>query len=640
MLFAMVFLGALIIPVHAAGFTTVKVNPLSQTISSGSSFTINIACVPYQPIKGFELKIVFNPSILKANSVSEGNIFNGHSTYFNAGSIDNIGGTIKNIYDVILGSDSVSSSGTLIKISFTAKSTAGTSSINLNNVGIVDNVGYVPITITNGSVQVTLQSNKPPVYASISPTNKSSNIPITSTSLSLTIRDPEGKSFDYSIQTRPNIGSVSVKNVGNGTKSCSISGLKYATTYRWYVNATDGYSWTRQWYTFTTAQNPANSTLILSNANPSKGATNVPISTSTITITVQNTHGHTFNMIFKTNPNIGSYSRTITIDGVKSFSISDLTYDTTYYWYISCKDSSTGQWTNQSYWFTTQDDPSDTGSPGDPGGGGVVPPDDNESIPNSPNNPPDAPIQPIGSIFIGRGINYTYTSSTIDPNGDIVRFQFDWGDGNFSNWTEFIDSNTNISASHAWNALANYSIRIIAQDPNGSNSSWSTPLNITVLEPEAENNTPTIDIKTINSGLVNQTIIFDASVSTSPDTAITSYVWDFGDGTKKTGKTSDHAYTQPGIYRVNLTVTDYTEQTFTKTIQVIIDAYTQITAQPESPSSFPYIGVALLFFTCCIVLSMSLIYRKRIQNTHKSSARHIKDIEEQIDELLFQRYGK
>ena len=257
LLSVVILLGYLILPVQAAGSTTVTVDLLSQTISSGSTFTISIACVPAQPIKAFELQVVFNPSLLKANSVAEGTIFNRYSTFFNPGSIDNVKGAITNIYDLILGKGMTSLSGTLVTISFTAKSTSGISAINLKNVGVTNDTKYVPITSTNGSVKITVQSqlsNKPPVYESMAPTNKSSNILISTPSLQLTIRDPEGKSFNYTIQTQPNVGSVSVHNVGNGTKSCGISGLKYATTYRWYVNATDGRTWTRQWYTFTTQQ--------------------------------------------------------------------------------------------------------------------------------------------------------------------------------------------------------------------------------------------------------------------------------------------------------------------------------------------------------------------------------------------------
>lgn len=49
---------------------------------------------------------------------------------------------------------------------------------------------------------------------------------------------------------------------------------------------------------------------------------------------------------------------------------------------------------------------------------------------------------------------------------------------------------------------------------------------------------------------------FDASPSASPNGIIVSYDWDFGDGTTASGKTVDHTFTEKGIYRVTLTVTD------------------------------------------------------------------------------------
>ena len=195
---------------------------------------------------------------------------------------------------------------------------------------------------------------QPPVYENMVPANKSTNIPISTSSLSLTIRDPNGDDFNYTIQTRPNVGSVSVHGTHNGTKQCTISGLKYATTYRWYVNATDGTNWKRRWYTFTTAPAPSNSLFSFSGITPGNGSRNIPISTSTLTVTIQNSKGHPFNYYIKTSPTIGSTLGGNKYNGSKTCTISNLAYSTTYYWYVSCKDVTTGQWTNQSFWFTTE----------------------------------------------------------------------------------------------------------------------------------------------------------------------------------------------------------------------------------------------------------------------------------------------
>jgi hypothetical protein len=598
----MIILGTLIISVHAAGFTTVKVNPLSQTVTSGSIFTISIACVPGQTIKSFELQVVFNPSLLKANSVSKGSIFSSYSTFFNAGSIDNAGGTINNIYDVILGTGSTSSSGTLVTISFTAKSTSGTSSINLKNVGITNSAGYISISITNGSVQITTQSqqsNNPPVYTSMFPANQSSNIPISTTSLSLTIRDPEGKPFDYTIQTRPNVGSASVNNAGNGTKSCSLSGLKYETTYWWYVNATDGVNWKRCWYTFTTVQNPTNNPFILSGATPTNGATNVPISTSKITITVQNSLGHAFNMNIKTSPNIGSNSRTNAVNGIKTFSISGLTYSTTYTWYISCQDLSNGQWANQSYRFRTESNPA---SNNQSNGGGSS---SNDSTPSTPdyNNPPNPPTQPSGPVVIEPGVSYYYTSSASDPDNDVICLRFDWGDGTYSNWTGFVTTDTTVSLSHMWMNESSCNISAIAQDEYGANSSWSDTLTVIVSQPESEEQPIINIIHSPNNISTNNTVQFYESGSV-PDSTIVSYYWEFGDGNTSTSKKAVHTYTNPGQYVVNVTINDNSGETYTKKIMITVDSAAPVMAQ----NKMDFIPIILISSTIGIAIAFCFLF--------------------------------
>lgn len=54
------------------------------------------------------------------------------------------------------------------------------------------------------------------------------------------------------------------------------------------------------------------------------------------------------------------------------------------------------------------------------------------------------------------------------------------------------------------------------------------------------------------------TVHFDASASRSPNGTITSYVWNFKDGSTDTGKQVDHTFYEKGIYSVTLTVTDST----------------------------------------------------------------------------------
>jgi len=51
-------------------------------------------------------------------------------------------------------------------------------------------------------------------------------------------------------------------------------------------------------------------------------------------------------------------------------------------------------------------------------------------------------------------------------------------------------------------------------------------------------------------------VSFDASGSSSPNGAIVSYAWTFGDGETAAGVIATHTYTEKGIYTVTLTVID------------------------------------------------------------------------------------
>ena len=77
-----------------------------------------------------------------------------------------------------------------------------------------------------------------------------------------------------------------------------------------------------------------------------------------------------------------------------------------------------------------------------------------------------------------------------------------------------------------------------------------------------------------DESVVNQIITFDASDSYDTDGAITSYEWDFDDGTTGMGMEATHAYGDAGTYTVTLTVTDNDGLTDT--------AITSITVKPPT----------------------------------------------------------
>ena len=76
-----------------------------------------------------------------------------------------------------------------------------------------------------------------------------------------------------------------------------------------------------------------------------------------------------------------------------------------------------------------------------------------------------------------------------------------------------------------------------------------------VINPPATGLTPRF-VATPTAPTDHQSVIFDASTSTSTNASILLYQWDFGDGDKASGITAQHAFDDPGTYVVTLTVTD------------------------------------------------------------------------------------
>ena len=74
--------------------------------------------------------------------------------------------------------------------------------------------------------------------------------------------------------------------------------------------------------------------------------------------------------------------------------------------------------------------------------------------------------------------------------------------------------------------------------------------------------------KTPKEGYPPLEVTFDASASSSPNGAIVSYEWDFGDDEAGSGVTVEHTYTEKGTYAVTLVVTDSTGATAARTDEV------------------------------------------------------------------------
>jgi len=102
----------------------------------------------------------------------------------------------------------------------------------------------------------------------------------------------------------------------------------------------------------------------------------------------------------------------------------------------------------------------------------------------------------------------------------------------------------------------NCDIDLIGVDGSGHNQTIPIVSSLPVLEPGVDVTPPAaVIVATPKSGDPPLTVAFDASGSTD-DRGITSYGWDFGDGSTGTGVAITHTYENAGVFIVTLTVTD------------------------------------------------------------------------------------
>jgi len=137
-----------------AGAIPVVVEPSYQILPGNKTFSVNVSVYPTRPIAGIQFDMHFDPSIIQAESVQAGDIFNGHPFQFDSG--NSINGEITGVYGFITETGgNVSEPGIFAVITFKTKDIDGISPLNLTNVSIYDeHAAPVPVMIFNASVEV------------------------------------------------------------------------------------------------------------------------------------------------------------------------------------------------------------------------------------------------------------------------------------------------------------------------------------------------------------------------------------------------------------------------------------------------------------------------------------------------------
>lgn len=96
------------------------------------------------------------------------------------------------------------------------------------------------------------------------------------------------------------------------------------------------------------------------------------------------------------------------------------------------------------------------------------------------NRAPLQPTTPVGEQNGNVRVNYRYTTSTIDLDGDEVYYFFDWGDGSNSGWVGPAESGVTFEQDHKYSKSGDYEIRVKAKDTNDLESLWSESLEVSM----------------------------------------------------------------------------------------------------------------------------------------------------------------
>ena len=458
--------------------------------------------------------------------------------------------------------------------------------------------------LTSASTYNSTDTNNAPSLNNESPANESLNLSINLTELTINITDIDGNNLSWSIETSPDIGNCSGYNETSGVKNCSVSNLNYSTNYTWFVNVTDGTNWIKKWYIFTTESNliSHNNCSEISNPSISNNSKDISVNTKFLSIYISDPEGDTFNWTVETKPDIGSCSGNNETNGTKICNITGLEYSTTYYWFVNVTDSGNGTWINHTYLFKTENRPSGSNSPSSPHRSTMS------------NNAPNKPDRPFGVEEGYVETSYSYTSKTTDPNNNKIKYQFNWGDGNKSEWSDYLDSGEDITMSHIWYEYGEYEISVIAKDTAGKESDWSESFIVKIYEVLIFEEDIEVEVDISDNKSTDEDIIFNLSVSCIDDKNL-EYYWDFGDGNFSSEKQPDHKYSQPGTYVVSLIIYDKDGKLVANTTYelTIVESSSSnidgVNGTKNQEQKINYIMLLVLFFSL-LVLVLLLIFTK------------------------------
>lgn len=134
-------------------------------------------------------------------------------------------------------------------------------------------------------------------------------------------------------------------------------------------------------------------------------------------------------------------------------------------------------------------------------------------------------------------------SSPGNSNSSIVSYNWDFGDGTTAEGAV---------VTHAFESSGNYAVRLIITDSDGFKAMFKDSVTVTMGPAPIAMISGSLD----GPASLRVQFIGTGSLPSEFGATITSYSWDFGDGTFGNGEVLQHTYINPGVYTPKLTVTD------------------------------------------------------------------------------------
>ncbi len=168
----------------------------------------------------------------------------------------------------------------------------------------------------------------------------------------------------------------------------------------------------------------------------------------------------------------------------------------------------------------------------------------------------------------------TVTFDAGASTGPINTYTWSFGDGDTAQGT---------TATHTYNFAGAFTATLTVADQSGATRQANIGITVTApAAPEPAGEPVAVIASSSAVGEAPFTVNFDGSGSSTPNPPITSYSWDFGDGTSGTGISASHTYSLPGTYYPSLTVRDSANLTDAANTPVIITQGQSVNTPPSS----------------------------------------------------------